>query len=689
MATDFKRRLAQLTATTTAIATVLATPALMAAEDDDDGHAHGGAVLHQPLEEMVVTATPLNSAVTDITQGVTVLEGDELSRLVSNTIGETLAMQPGVTASFFGAGSSRPIIRGLGGARVRVMDDGISSLDVSTVSVDHAVALEPLLVERVEVLRGPTTLLYGSGAVGGIVNTVTTRLPETLPEKAIDGRFEVRGDTVADERTGAFGIDGRAGRFVLHLDGVAREASDYRIPGSAEVDPEEGEEAESGRLENSSLEAQSVAAGLGWIGDNTFVSVGVTRFETNYGVPGAHEEGEGGEEEEEEEEIIRIDMEQTRVDLKAGWSGTGAIRSVRFRGAYNDYEHVELEGEEIGTQFANDAFEGRLELTHAPLGAWEGAFGLQFDVREFSAIGDEAFVPPVDSTSLGAFIVEEGTFGDWRASLGARVEGQSQEPTGGESVDDTAYSLSAGAVRFFDKGNSVALNLSLAQRLPSAEELFSDGPHLATQTFEIGDPTLNVETSQHIELGWRHQSERFSASVAGFYTRFNDFIYLAPTGEIEDGLPVFLWTQADAEFAGLEAEFGARVAEIGRGEVDVRLFGDIVSGELVDGGNLPQISPARLGARIEYHGDRIAAGIDSNFVFEQDNVAQFETPTDGYTMLNADFSWSFPVGDSANVDLFLRATNLLDEDARRHTSFVKDFAPLPGRNLAFGVRGRF
>jgi iron complex outermembrane receptor protein len=674
------------------------------AEDEEGGHQHGGEWAHKPIEEVTVTATVLDNSIAEITQGVTVLEGDELRRVISNSIGETLALQPGVTASYFGPGSSRPIIRGLAGARVRVMEDAISTLDVSTLSVDHAVAVEPLLVDRVEVLRGPATLAYGSGAIGGVVNTVTTRLPTSLPEDRFDGRFELRGDTVSEERTAAFGLNAATGRLVWHVDGLARETDDYRIPGFASVDgpeiDEDGDvEGEEGVLENSDIETNAFAGGLSWIGESVYAGFAVSVFNTNYGIPTSEEEEDddtgvkkgqvaplgGGD------EIVRIDLEQTRYDFKAGWNAAngGFLESIIFRAAYNDYEHAELEGDEVGTQFDNDAFEGRLEVRHAAIGAWEGAFGLQVETREFSAIGEEAFVPPVDTTSFGAFIVEEGSFGNWRASLGGRVETQDQDPSEGPSVSDTAYSLSTGLVRFVGESDSVLLNLSLAQRLPAAEELFSDGPHLATGTFEIGDPTLGVETSQHVELGWRHDDGRFSAAVAGFYTRFDDYIYLLPTGGVEDGLPVFQWTQADAEFMGLEAEFGATVANIGRGEFDVRVFGDVVSGELTEGGNLPQISPARLGARLEYHDNRFAIGLDSTYVFEQDQVAEFETTTDGYTMLNADFSWAVAVGGNVELDLFVRANNLLDQEARRHVSFVKDVAPLPGRGFSFGVRGLF
>ncbi|MEO0423737.1 MAG: TonB-dependent receptor [Pseudomonadota bacterium] len=659
--------------------------AVLAQEDDDEDH--------RPIDEIEVVATLLDNTIDEIGQGVTVLEGDELERLRTNTIGEMLALTPGVTASDFGAGASRPVIRGLGGPRVRVQEDGISTLDVSTVSVDHAVALEPLLVERVEVLRGPATLAYGSGAVGGVVNTITTRLPTEIPD-GLEGRFRLGGNTVANEQSAALALRGGIGQIVLQVDASIRDQDDYDIPGVAITLEDFEEEQERGTVANSALESSAFGGGLSWIGERGYFGVNVSTFETTYGVPTIEEEeeeeGEEGEEEE-GEEGISIDLEQTRIDFKAGIEpASGFLSKIELRGAYNDYDHVELEGEEIGTTFANEAFEARLDIAHQPIGDWVGSFGVQFATAEFSAIGAEAFVPPVDTTSVGVYLIEELDLDDWFFSIGGRFETQDQEPVAGGSVDDTAFSVSASAIRTFAERHRIGLTLNRAQRLPSAEELFSDGPHLATSTFEIGDATLDVETSNHAELSWRYSGERVGFSATGYVTDFEDFIFLAETDDIEDGLPVFLWTQADADFVGFEAEFSATLAEFSQGgDLDLSLFADVVSGELSGGGNLPRISPARVGGRLEYHDRRLTTGFDIAQIFDQDDVAEFETETDGYTMLNADISLVLAEDALVPVEVFVRASNLLDEDARRHTSFVKDLAPLPGRNYTIGLRGRF
>lgn len=666
-------------------AVVLAGPA--GAEEEDvraAGHASLRTEAQKDIEEIVVTATPLRDSPWELAQSAVVLRGAELRRIQSSNIGETLAAQPGISASYFGAGSSRPIIRGLGGQRVRVTQDAIDALDVSTVSVDHAVSVDPLVADQVEVLRGPTTLLYGSGAVGGVVNTVTNRIPNYVPDSKLEGAFELRGDSVSDERSAVVRLDGGADGFAWHVDGVRRATSDYEIPGFAEVDPEPGT-MPGGTLFNSDYETTTGAIGGSYVADWGYVGISFSGFETEYGVP--TEEEEEGEEpgggEDEGEEAIRIDLEQRRVDL------AGAYERFRFRLAFNDYEHRELEGAETGTVFENDAWEGRVEYLHSPWGQWQGALGVQFGNREFSAIGAEAFVPPVDAASLGVFLVEKREFDKVELSVGARVEREEKDPSGDlPDVDDTAVSLGAGGVWAFSDAYRLGLNLANAERLPTPEELFSDGPHLATGTFEIGDPELVEETSRHADLFVRKVAGNVTFGLTVFHTRFDDFIFLRETGGVEDGLPVFEWSQRDAEFTGAELEATLPLMRGGEAELDLQLNADYVEGEFDGGGNVPRLPPLRRGARLEYRSSNLVAGLEGRRYSAQTDVAAFETPTAGYTMYNFDVSVTVP-GDGLDLNVFLRGTNLLDEDARRHTSFVKDRTPLPGRNLILGIRGAF
>ncbi len=646
------------------------------------GVLSAGAIAQTIIEEIHVTGVPRNNAPGELAQSVTVIRGETLNRIRSTNLGETLANELGISSSYFGTGASRPIIRGLAGARVRTMEDGIDSMDVSTVSTDHAVGIEPLVAQQLEVFRGPTTLLYGSGAVGGVVNTVTRRIPTMVPDGGFEGALELRADSVSDGRTGAVALDGGGDRFAWHVDGARRETDNYEIPGFAELVPDDGEVP--GVLQNSDMENASFAVGASWLGDNSLFGMSVSTFDTNYGIPGHHEE----------EGVVRIDLKQTRVDLKGSWSEvSAAIEEINFRLGINDYEHVEIEGDDIATRFENDAHEGRLEFLHSPLGEWEGVFGLQFSQREFSSIGAGAFIPPVDTANYGLFLIEQRDLGPWQFSTGARLEIQEleQSNSGLPPVDDTATSLSLAALRDMGEGYTLSLNFAVSERLPVAEELYSDGPHLATGTIEIGNSSLSEEASTHLDIGIRKTLGTLTWGVTGFITSYDDFIFLQDSGTVDsvDALPVFNYAQGDAELVGVEAEIFSPIATLGVGEVDIRLFADYVEGELGSGEYLPRLPPLRFGGRVQYHDDWFILGLEATRYDDQEKTAAFETPTRGYTMINADFSRSIVLAGGTEVDVFFRGSNLSDEDARKHTSFVKETTPLPGRNYSFGLRARF
>jgi iron complex outermembrane receptor protein len=658
------------------------------------------AQTHESPEEIVVTGVLRDSSPVDLAQSVSVVSGDELDRLRGANLGEALSNQLGVSSSYFGAGASRPIIRGLAGARVQMLEDGINSMDAATVSDDHAVTIEPLAADQIEIFRGPTTLLYGSGAIGGVVNTVTTRIPSRAPENGLEGAFEVRGDSVADSRGAAVRLDGGASNFAWHVDAGTRDSDDYEIPGFAHADADLADpdpEDVFGIVENSAAESDSLALGASWLGDKGFIGIGVSMLDSLYGIPGHHHvhEEEGGvpPPAEEEEEVVRIDLEQQRVDLRGGWQDLqGAIEGVNVRVGMNDYEHVELEGDEIGTQFTNEGTELRVELLHRAAGQWNGAFGVQVGERKFAAVGAEAFVPPVDTSTLGIFIVEKVDLEKWQLELGGRLDSLEHTPTGGLPVfDDNGTSLSLGAVRSFGDGYAFVASFSLSDRIPVAEELYSDGPHLATSAVQIGDPSLDNETAQHVDIGVRGTAGGVNWSVTGFNTRYDQFIYLADTGTVDpvEDLPIFVFTQADVDFQGIEAELFVPLMEDGPSAVDMRLFVDYVHGELTTGEKLPRLPPLRYGGRFEYHNERLLVGVEATRYNDQDDIAPFETATDGYMLLNADLRWRLGSTSGTEFELFANATNLGDEDARKHTSFVKDVAPLPGRNYALGFRSRF
>ena len=703
-------------AVSTALSATAATVRAQDAGPDQPPHSspapaaadrHGHRETDTALEAIVVTASPLGPGSDDLVQPVEILAGEELDRRKGATLGETVARELGVQSSYFGPGVGRPIIRGLEGARVQVLEGGMSSLDASTVSADHAVGIEPFLADQIEILKGPATLLYGSGAVGGAVNVVDGRIPEALPESAFGGRAELRGNSVNDEATGMARIDGAVGNFAWHADAFHRDTSDYEIPGHAHLDEaeehaeggHEGEEEDFGVLHNSAVRTRGGAIGGSWIGESAFLGVAVSNYLSLYGIPGgghAHEEGEHADTEEDEEEEepghedVRIDLQQTRVDLRgalyAPWRG---IESLRLRVAHNDYAHLEMEGDEVGTRFGNDGHEGRLEAVHEPLAGWRGVVGLQFSTRDFVAIGEEAFVPPTRSEDIGVFLVEERDFGRWKLELGARHDDISVDPEGElAEAGFGASSLSAGALWRATDALHFSVGVDRAERAPTAEELFSNGPHLATAGFEIGDSTLGTETANQLELAAHLHVGPLEAKAAVFDNRYDQFIHLAETGLEEDGLPVRQWTQADARFRGLEAEATLRIADNASGAWDLRLFGDRVRGTLDAGGNLPRIAPARAGLDLTWENGPWRASAGAIRHARQDQVATLETPTRGYTLVDAHLAYHWDTAH-AGWELFLDGNNLTDEEARVHTSFLKEVAPLPGRAIAVGVRAFF
>jgi iron complex outermembrane receptor protein len=658
-------------------------------------------------EEVVVTAGPDVRSRSEVAQATTVLTGEELDARLALTLGETLAGQPGVASTSFGAGASRPVIRGLGGDRIRVLENGVGTGDASTTSPDHAVSFDPLAAERIEVLRGPATLLYGSSAVGGVVNVLDGRIPDTLPDGPLSGTVELRGGTGADERGGGAALTGAVGRLAWQASLLKREADDYEIPGFAESKAlraeeaaeggveVEGEEEAFGVLPNSASESEGGSLGLSWIAADGFLGVSTNRFDSLYGIPGGHghEEGEGGEGEEEAEEGgVRIDLRQRRYDLRGGLSRPfGIFRNATLRVGRTEYEHRELEGAEIGTVFLNDSLEGRLELVQRQVGPLTGSLGVQVLHRDFEAIGDEAFVPPTTTDSWALFAFQQVARGPWTFQLGGRYESQDVEArtAGVDSRSLSAASGSVGVVWLPGEAYGIGLSLARSVKLPNAEELFSNGPHLATDAFEIGDPGLDEETSLGADLTLRKRTGRLTGELNLFVNRFDDYIFEQATGEEEDGLDVFRYVQRDAEFRGAEL---SGILQLYHGEphhLDLELGADLVRAELRDTGEpLPRIPPRRYRMGLHYRGERFSGRLEGQRAEAQDRVSAFERPTDGYTLLNATLGYRFFLGNVV-YDLLLRGSNLTDEEARNHVSFLKDRLPLPGRDVSLALKLAF
>ncbi len=642
------------------------------------------------LDEIIVTASPLG----DILQPSEVLGGDRLLLKSAPTIGETLSAELGVSSTYFGPAASRPVIRGLSGSRVKMLSDSVSTLDVSDVSPDHAVAVEPLLADQVEIIRGPTTLLYGSAAAGGVVNVSDNRIPEEPTDKMIGGGIELRGDTAAEERAIVGRLDGTFGSIGYHLDGFKRETENIEISGFATANPNErsADEAE-GELANSYSESDGYAGGLSWVSDRGYLGASLSELQQTYGLPGPEPEEEGEEEGPALFEGPFLDMEQTRVDVRGEYRFDGSLlESVRLAYGVNQYEHNEIEPSgEVATEFDNDAWQARAEAVHSALAGWRGALGIQLDDRDFAAIGEEAFIAPTKTQAWGLFLVEEREF-DWgHLHLGGRVESLEHRNATFVNYEDEALSVGAGLGIDIPSEAEVVLNLSYTERNPNAEELYSDGAHIATRQFEVGllavpGGSAKLEKSRNVDLGWRRETGAVRWDTSVFYYDIGDYVYQDLTGEVDDGLPVAQYSQQDAEFLGFEAAvtFGLwRADELTN---DLRLFGDYVEAELSDGSKLPRIPPWRLGANFSYGQSAWLAGVDVVYYAKQDDISSF--PTDSYTMVDLSFLYRMDFAQM-NWELFARGTNLLDEKARKSTSFLATYAPLPGRSVHVGLRAKF
>jgi len=684
----------------------------------DDGRAQTNAA-----GDLIVTA-PIAQSERDVLQGTSVLSGDELARQLRPTIGETLARLPGVSATSFGPNASRPILRGFQGERVRVLTDGIGSIDVSNTSVDHAVIIDPLLAERVEVLRGPAALLFGSSAVGGVVNVIDTRIPRRIPENGY--RLNAIGTygSAAEERSIAAAGDVALGdHFVLHADGSYLKTDDLRTGGNIlsrparaaalaaagepqDPDAEEpidfaGSAALRGRLPNTASETWTAGVGGTLITDTGSLGVSYSHYDSLYGVPIRYATEVG-----QEQESPRLDIVQNRFDLRGEvLTGGDVLEKIRVRMGYANYRHFELEPSgEIGTAFYNKGIEGRLEVVQAKRGAWQGASGVQFFNRQFDVEGDEAFLPRSETSQTGLFTLQQIDLGAFKAEGGARYEhtsltartpGDDLRFFGGARSFDT-FSGSLGASYGLSDDLRVGLNASRTERAPSAEELFANGPHAGTQAYELGDPGFRTEKSWGLEATLHAHGDGFSFDASAYYNWFDDYIFesqvaqgacetaAAPSGREVD-LPCFQYAQADARYYGLEAQASVRLATFGGYTINADALGDYVRATVVDQGPVPRIPPLRLLGGVEAQGDRLTARAEVEHVFEQDRIAAFETPTPDYTMVNASIAFK-PFGADNPTSVLVSANNIFDVEARRHASVLKDFAPLAGRDIRATLR---
>jgi iron complex outermembrane recepter protein len=657
------------------------------------------------IDNVVVTAT-LNQPQDQSPVPVTVMTGDELQQHAAGSIGATLDSSPGLTNASFGPGVGQPVIRGQNGPRVLTLINGTASADASGVSADHAVTVEPMLAESIEVLRGPSTLLFGGGAIGGVVNIIDNRIPHKLSE-GTHGALELRHDSVDDGDTSVVKIDGSAGQLAYHIDGVYREWNNIDVPGSAfNRDVVDTEFSSNKYIANTDGRNHTVTGGLSWIADSGYLGFSVSDMKNNYGIPlDADAEGDAIN-------GVHIDMKQKRYDIAGEKRDVSdLIDALRWHFTYSDYQHQEIENTgEIGTTFTNKTWENRLEIAHEPLLGWAGTFGLQLKRSDFAAFGEESFIPESIGASGGLFVLESYQLDAIIYQLGARYDRDNTDPNNDAGTSASKklpnktfdnVSGSASALWSIDDQWNLGLALSRSQRSPTVEELFSNVTsatgdliaHDATHAIEVGDPELKQETSRNVDLTLHYKGERAHGYVTLFHNDFHDFIALINTGLEQDSTPIMNYTQQDARFNGVEFELNLPLMENTFGKWSVDWYGDRTRGEFTGGGSgdnsVPRLPPLRLGTRLNFDRGPFSAYTGVLHANAQHKPGELQTETDGYNRVDAGLSYQFNAGGDLGALLFVRATNLTNQTIRNSVSLLKDAAPEPGRSIETGVRFTF
>ena len=641
------------------------------------------------VDRVVVTAAPYAVSLDTITSSVNVVTRDQLDVAAPAGIGDMLNGLPGLRSTFYGPGASRPVIRGMSGPRVMVLQNGVGQVDASALSPDHAVASDPGEASRIEVLRGPSTLAYGGSGIGGVVNMIDERVPSTPASTGVEGRLSASASSVDDGYAYSTAIKAGTGPLVFAADLSSRRTKDYDVPVapvSARLAARDGLTVDPDHVvKNTDVEVDAYGAGVSYIHDGGFFGASVKRTDTTYGVP--YEQilapidpnAEGP---------VSIHLQQTRYDVRGEQDLDNALfEKIRVSLGYANYQHAEvsIDSGEVGTRFLSDGVEGRVELVHREHDGHQGAIGFQGLSRSFEAIGDEAFVPSTKIKEYGVFTLQRLDRGTWGVDAGLRFDTRSlQTPTEKRDFDNVS-----GSIGVFLKPTDqlfYALTLSRNGRAPTEFELFANGPHPGTGGFEVGDDTLGNETVTSLEATLRWKGDRLRAEGHLWAARYGSFIEEAPTGAVEDDLPVYQYFQTKADFHGAEVEAGYDAWRGATQSIRLETTFDWVHGA-TDAGTPARIPPWSLGGSVIWSAPRVETALEVRRVAEQDRVATFEPPTDGYTAVNLKATFK-PIAGSP-LRLFVDGRNLTNEEIREHASFLKDIAPSPGRSVRAGVAWKF
>ena len=653
--------------------------------------------------DTILISSPMPISSSESVIPVTVLTGDALHTKMGTTIGDTLKNELGVTSQSFGAGVGSPVIRGQSGPRVQVLQNSMGNNDVSSLSPDHANGVEPILAERIEVFRGPSTLLYGNGAIGGIVNVIDNRIPEKTFDKIITGAGEQRYDSATNETSSVIKLEGSKRGFSYHVDGFYRDQGNTHIGGR----PIDGDavrvndpsfvaiENPQGVIDNSNARSRGGSVGVSMSGEAGLVGASINQLEKNYGIP---TDGSGGA-------PVTVDLKQTKYDFKAQLNQPFAFaEKLKMKFGYTDYQHTEKDGGIPATQFLNKSYASRLELEQKPIGALTGSLGFQSTNSEFAAInadGSAPLVPKSNIDSYGLFAVESYKNGAVTYELGGRGEWVTISPENASSLTYLPISGSASVLWEVTKQHKLSLAFTHSQRAPLIQELYYDGVHEASRSYELGNANLSKEFSNNLDAGYRFKSDWMNAEVNLFhnwvsnyiYQQRADYLFNTDAGDFTDAcalgepcIPVEISQQAGATFKGYEAQLKFPLMENHYGLVDLSLFSDYTRGTFNKGGDVPRMPPLRYGLQLSYEKNNFTSNVRLTRGEAQTHTGANETSTPSYLLLNLGTQYHIATIAEADIMLFANAKNLLNENIRNSTSYLRNFAPEAGRSGEVGIR---
>ena len=652
----------------------------------------------QQLATLKLQAHPLVQSAADFAVADQVIDHKKLAE-GSTTIGDALAGELGVSSNQYGSGSSRPVIRGQDGARVKVLQHASETADVSTLSPDHAVTVDPILAKQVEIIRGPSTLLYSAGTVGGLVNVIDNKIPTQMPEKGYEGQLGLRYNTGSDEKLASAGVTvALADQVALRVEGSKRKANDYIAPDY--FHDHEGELEKERRVGNTFAEGETVNVGLSWIHDRGFSGISYSNRQDQYGLPGHSHEYEDcqvsgnaligcgqqpGHTHEEHAAGPWVDLKTERYDFRTELNDPFAgFQKLRAHASYTDYKHDEIEENAAQTTFKSKGYDARLELVHNPIANWEGMIGAQYNQQKLDISGEEALLDPTKTRKWSLFALEHKQFDDVHVELGARVDQQKIDiDSDKKDFDDYGFSYSGALNWEFVPNYKLSLVGSHQERLPLAQELYANGKHFATNTYERGNENLAAEKSNNLELGLHYENGPLDYHVHVYHNWFDHYIYAQTLDNFKD-FRLVEYTQDKAKFYGAEAAASYALNDTYK----VGVFGDYVRGK-IESENAPRVPAGRLGTKVDASFDDHWSGLAEYYhVFNQDKIASYEDETQGYNMVNLGLSYANTLADKNTYRVYFKANNLLDDQVYSHASFLSNI-PQVGRNFTVGLEFGF